>query len=245
MILVPLCSVVSFFRHFDLFLGFRFFLSFAALKHSIRSKCDRLDSCRLSPRDCLICEVTRRNKRRKCFLGFLSCSFSFLFSFCLFFCASREITYRETVESVRNGSFIGWVGLLESARVGEDFDERAFPSDREACRSHASFVHIEREREGERVFRQATVEGNGSVANQPSTIVGISTSFSSLETLILKKRLPSILSWKCTLRLLFTPTFFFSFSLIFIYFALSKMHPTACTSSNWSFWYSNREIARI
>lgn len=58
--------------------------------------------------------------------------------------AAGEITYRETVKSVRNGSFIGRVGALalESAR-GEDFDERerAFPVGSRglpfAIRSHA------------------------------------------------------------------------------------------------------------
>jgi len=72
-----------------------------------------------------------------------SCFPSFFLSF--FLCAAGEITYRETVESVRNGSFIGRIGALarafESARVGEDFDERAFPVGSRglpfAIRSHA------------------------------------------------------------------------------------------------------------
>lgn len=79
---------VFFFLPFRFIFRTRVFLSFAALKYSIRSKCDKLGSCRLSSRDCLICEVTRRNKRRKCFLGFLSCSF-LSFSLFVFFFARR------------------------------------------------------------------------------------------------------------------------------------------------------------
>lgn len=81
--------------------------------------------------------------------------FPLLFLFC---CAPREITYRETVESVRDGPFIGRAGSLESAsttRVGEDFDERVFLSDRErerkppfAIRSHAREL-VFRARHGE------------------------------------------------------------------------------------------------
>lgn len=70
--------------------------------------------------------------------------FFLVFSSFFFLRAAGEITYRETVESVRNSPFIGRVGALalESARVGEDFEERELSlSDREACRfairSHA------------------------------------------------------------------------------------------------------------
>lgn len=110
----------------------------------------------------------------------------FLPFFLSFLRATGEITYRETVKSVRYGSFIGRVGALalESAR-GEDFDERAFPVGSRglpfAIRTHAQKL-------GElvpsrRAFPQVATKGNGSAANRLSTVARILI-FALLETLI-------------------------------------------------------------
>jgi len=81
------------------------------------SRRDKLGRASLKPRDRLICEVTRRINGGKVAATlpllylFLPLPFflSILFSFPPFFSLStpREITYRETVESVHDGSFIG------------------------------------------------------------------------------------------------------------------------------------------
>lgn len=175
-------------------------------------KRDKLGSCRLSRASFVrsLAGINGGNVPSVFFLVFL---LSFFLSFLR---AAGEITYRETVESVRNGSFIGRVGALartlESARVGEDFDERAFPV---GSRGLPFDIHSHARKLGEpvssrRVFPQAATKGNGSVANQPSTVARIWT-FSLLETLILK-RLSTISFYEIIIfQLLFISSAFYLF----------------------------------